>query len=232
MLLENAYKQEMLMSIEVFGSTLDSIIQDYLDILILDYITITRFFAMNNIQRECIHSKLVDMHLNETALRIIRDSLYDVFLSIHLVDNLVNYYKDDLVMNMTSEIPQSRNCINRFITLNCAACTKVIPNLCHSVCGQLALGCFAPHKRVLSDQLNILWNVTAQIISVIEQQSYYLLDSIQKSNLLTLDLEDTTSVRAFVSKIMYYVSVMYSLLVLIMFSNLKLLLVLALCWSM
>ena len=189
----------MLMSIEAFGSALDSIIQNYLDTLISDYITITRFFTLNSITRFCIRNNLVDKHFNETALQIIRESLYNVFRSIHLLNNMVNFYKDDLVMNMTSEICQSRSCINRFITLNCAACTKVIPNLCRSVCGQLALGCFAPHRRVLSNQLNILWNVTAQIISVIEQQSYCLLDSIQKSNLLTLDLEDTTSVRAFVS---------------------------------
>ena len=83
------YNQEMLMSIEAFGSALDSIIQDYLDILINDYITITKFFTLNTITRVCIRNNLVDKHFNETALQIIRESLYNVFRSIHLLNNMV-----------------------------------------------------------------------------------------------------------------------------------------------
>ena len=164
-----------------------------------EYILKGGFTSPTNLHINCVVGKFISNFVNDTVQDSINNALHDLISSLTLVDSIVQFYKEQLVPEVTA-IPAPQDCIGRFISLSCAACSKIIPDICHSVCGQLALGCFSPYRRGLIGQLDILWNITAQVIETIESQTIEVLQLVQEPvDLLSLDFEDTNAVRAFVS---------------------------------
>lgn len=60
------------------------------------------------------------------------------------------------------------NCISQLISISfCDQCKKEIPPLCSNTCGALIRGCYSPYYDALHNQFNIVWNVSIQVLEVL-----------------------------------------------------------------
>lgn len=187
------------LSLTQINTTINDIIQSLLNHVIRDYIQSNNILAMTNVVALCYRDKLYDGYINTTVQSEVVISLHKLLTTVSLLNKISSFYTDQLIPLLTSmQLP--RDCVERSLSLKCASCRRVIPDLCHSVCQQLVLGCYSPYRRAVIGQMNILWNVTNQIIVVARTQVNDVLQLVTvPTRLLNLDLESTTSVQSFVS---------------------------------
>ena len=174
---------------ELFTETINEILR----FVITDYIA--RNVPLNTLQRVCIINRLDD-HLVLSVQTDIINSFNQLRSAVTAIKNLTQFYVSEFVPSV-SEIAPTEDCINRFLTLRCAACTENIPLLCRSVCAPLIRGCFSPFRRGLTDQLDILWNVTQQLFYVVEDLVGEIISL--EPGIMNIDFESTNEIRNFVS---------------------------------
>ncbi len=201
-LIELIYEDQPLTMTQVTDK-FDDVMGEVLLYIVRDYIGSSAPVAISNLHASCISNKLNDL-VNETVKTNIVSSLYDLSLILHLLNNITKFYSNDFVQSITNTIPPSYDCVNRFISLQCGACSQMIPELCHSVCDQLIQGCYSSHRIGLNNELNILWNVTEQLVTVIESRIQLTIKLVENPvDLLSLNLSDTIVMRSFVSTPIY-----------------------------
>ena len=67
------------------------------------------------------------------------------------------------------------NCVNRLVSISfCGRCKEKIPPLCSNTCGALIRGCYSPYYDVLPNQFDILWNVSRQVLEVVNSTTHGL----------------------------------------------------------
>ena len=67
------------------------------------------------------------------------------------------------------------NCVRRFVELNfCARCRGQTPPLCSNTCGALVRGCLSSYYSALSQQFDILWNVSRQVLTITNETLHTL----------------------------------------------------------
>ena len=103
-------------------------------------------------------------NINRTDVEDLVKGLTTVQRAVNTLDRIASFlYR----YRMTTQFRFPRNCVRRFIELNfCARCTKRTPPLCSNTCGALFRGCLSPYDTVLSRQLDVLWNVSRQVLRI------------------------------------------------------------------
>ena len=66
-------------------------------------------------------------------------------------------------------------CIEALVSLHCNSCQENIPSLCENVCSYVVIGCQSPLQDGLYPQLDVVWNVTAQLVMLMQDVSKELL---------------------------------------------------------
>ena len=177
----------------------DCVLQALMGDIATDYIEASAIITFSQLHIYCIRNSLIDQYINQTVKANIVNTLYDLSVILNLVDSITKFYNEDLVPSLV-KISLSDDCVNGFISLQCGACMQTIPDLCHGVCEQLVQGCYSSHRRGLINELNILWNVTEQLVEIIESKVGQVLQLIENPiDLVTLDFENTAAMRSFVS---------------------------------
>ena len=73
---------------------------------------------------------------------------------------LVNY-----IVNTNFTFPT--NCTIEFVAVNfCPRCMREIPPVCSNTCGALIQGCYSPYYTVLNEELDVLFNVSSQLVTL------------------------------------------------------------------
>ena len=123
----------------------------------------TRFGGSNNTARLCIRNALLN-NLNRSDIAAITRGLTTVKRGLVLLNRIADFLYQ-YRMNTNFRFP--RNCVRRFVELNfCGRCTRRIPPLCSNTCGALFRGCLSPYYTVLSQQFDVLWNVSRQVLRI------------------------------------------------------------------
>ena len=111
----------------------------------------------------CIRD-IVMNSINQTDVALLVRGLNTVQRAVTTLDKIASFlYR----YRMTTEFMFPSNCIRRFVELNfCQRCTRRVPPLCSNTCGALFRGCLSPYYTVLSNQFDLLWNVSRQVLRV------------------------------------------------------------------
>ena len=117
---------------------------------------------LNDVQRACVQMRL-RAAVNRTNLANLTNYIEDLRKVSTALYRINRWYRFTFLPLLSNYRPINQ-CVERFITLRCAACTQNIPMLCRGVCSALVRGCFSSFQIGLRAQFNILWNVTRQIV--------------------------------------------------------------------
>ena len=139
-------------------SFLEGVIFDNLTTLLLGALNL----PLTTTQRECV---ITHFHaaVNRTNLGNVINHIEDLRKVSTALYRIYRWYRFTFLPRLSNFRPINQ-CVERFITLRCAACTRNIPMLCRGVCSALIRGCFSSFQIGLRAQFNILWNVTRQIV--------------------------------------------------------------------
>ena len=70
--------------------------------------------------------------------------------------------------NQSNSFEFPNNCVIQLVNISfCGRCKEEIPPLCSNTCGALIRGCYSPYYDALPNQFNILWNVSQQVLEVL-----------------------------------------------------------------
>ena len=117
---------------------------------------VTRVDCVREHIRQNVNS--TDKQLLIGRLQLIRNCLTTLKRSADFLSDLAN--------NSTNFMFPS-NCTEEFVKLNyCPRCTRAIAPVCSNTCAALVQGCFAPYYTVLSCDLDVLFNVSSQLITI------------------------------------------------------------------
>ena len=130
--------------------------------VLVNAVSISNNLQLNNSQRACVIMQL-RAAVNSTSRELILKSLQELRRISTSLFRIYRWYRFMFLPALSNYRPINQ-CVDRFITLRCAACTRNIPKLCRGVCSALIRGCFSPFQIGLRAQFNILWNVTRQIV--------------------------------------------------------------------
>jgi hypothetical protein len=112
--------------------------------------------------RNCTIQQLV---INESARSVMANQLEILRSGITA---LINYeqFLTNYSQNTSFEFPD--NCVNELIRISfCGRCNSTFPPLCSRTCGALIRGCYSPYYDALPEEFNLLWNVSIQVIQVL-----------------------------------------------------------------
>ena len=159
-----------------------------------EYLAKFATFSLRSSHRNCIKNQLNKI-VNQTAVLSINRNIQKLQRLFYTLDKIKEWYQEDFITNIL-RTPFVEKCIESFIQLNCAACTRNIPQLCRNTCNYLVQGCFVPYRVGLTFQLNNLWNVTQQIIVQFEHTLSNALSDPE--NYLHVNFDDKTQLTSFV----------------------------------
>lgn len=120
--------------------------------------------GMNETLRLCTIQHLNNSLSNTTYYRMAQqlETIQRCTISLRNIEWFLKY--DIQSTNLT--FPS--NCIDRLVSINfCGRCENEIPPLCSNTCGALIRGCYSPYHDALRIQFNILWNVSIQVLEVL-----------------------------------------------------------------
>lgn len=178
-----------------FSSFFDNYLSDLNSKIVNEYLVTFAAIPLMQISRNCIRTQLNNV-VNDTAVQLMKQNVQKLRKFFSALKEIKEWYQDDFFSKIFN-VSFVEKCIDSFINLRCAKCTRDIPQLCQSTCNYLVQGCFVPYRVGLTFQLNDLWNVTQQLISQFEDiLSRSLCDA---NNYLTVDFDSTTQLNAFVS---------------------------------
>lgn len=179
-----------------FSMYFDSFISTLKFEFINQYLSLFVVGGLNSIRRNCLKT-ILDGKTNVTAVQAMKNNI-EWLRKIYSVLNIIKqWYELDLVSKVL-RVPFTKTCIDSFIQLRCTACVQNIPPLCQSVCRYLVQGCFVPFRQGLRAQLNILWNVTQQLIEELAGEKN-LRAFCDGKNLLTINFDDSSGFNNLVS---------------------------------
>ena len=117
----------------------------------------------NQTTAACVRD-VVTRNINNTDVALLIRGLTTVQRGLNALDMIASFlYR----YRMTTEFTFPTNCMRRFVELNfCQRCTRRVPPLCSNTCGALFRGCLSPYYTVLSNQFDLLWNVSRQVLRV------------------------------------------------------------------
>ena len=131
-------------------------------VLLVNAVSIAHNVSLNPTQRACAIMQL-RAAVNSTNRELILKGLQELRRVSTALFRIYRWCRFMFLPALSNYRPINQ-CVDRFITLRCAACTRNIPKLCRGVCNALIRGCFSPFQIGLRAQFDILWNVTRQIV--------------------------------------------------------------------
>ena len=175
----------------------DTFIDNVKTQFITDFIAPKLLFSLNSVTHGCIKEK-IDTMFNTT---IIAQTVANVekLRRIHSVMKAIKKWYKDVFLLRVSNGSFVDKCLDTFLQLRCAACIRNIQPLCWSVCTYLTQGCYVPYRQGLRSQLDILWNVTRQVIDQVEQAVTDAISS--ENNIFTIDFNNNSQFMSFVSEL-------------------------------
>ena len=103
------------------------------------------------------------------------ETMHRCMISLRNIEQFLKQY----TRNKNFKFPS--NCVERLLTISfCDRCKDNIPPLCSNTCGALIRGCFSPYYGALHDQLDILWNVSIQLLEVLNTSVHGLFTEGQR----------------------------------------------------
>ncbi|KAL5468900.1 hypothetical protein EMCRGX_G030048 [Ephydatia muelleri] len=89
---------------------------------------------------------------------------------------LIDQYLLNMTDNLLATVPPTDQCAKILLGLTCAKCKGSIGKLCGSFCSAATKGCFAPYFAALNPQFDILWDVTRQLVTFLNQMTTEMFD--------------------------------------------------------
>lgn len=119
----------------------------------------------NDTIRICILQQLVSS-VNATAYSVMARQLETIRRGLTSLRNIEHFLRN-YSQNTSLKFPSQ--CVNQFVNISfCGRCNEeMVPPLCSRTCGALIRGCYSPYYEALPDQFNILWDVSQQVLDVV-----------------------------------------------------------------
>ena len=159
--------------------------------------------GLNDTIQNCVAQQL-NSSVNNTARSIMASQLETIRKGVTSLRNFEQFYRN-YIQNKDFKFPS--NCIDRLIDISfCDRCKKEIPPLCSNTCGALIRGCYSPYYDALPKQFNILWNVSHQVLDVVNSTLCGLFSEGQR----LFDEDLVVSILLILYKNLYAVEFFYS----------------------
>ena len=132
--------------------------------------------GMNETLRLCTIQHLKNSISNTIYYRMVRqlETMQRCMISLGNIEWFLKYG----IQNTDFRFPS--NCIDRLVYINfCGRCENEIPPLCSNTCGALIRGCYSPYHDALLNQFDIIWNVSIQLLEVLNTDLHDLFTSGQ-----------------------------------------------------
>lgn len=178
-----------------FSQHLHDLNRDFIN----DYIGQFVIGGLNNLRRNCLTEILDEDVANLTAIQAVINDIENIRKIYSFFSDAKDWYENSFVSTvLNSQFPSA--CVSSFIQLQCTACFQNIPPLCKSECQYLTQGCFSPFRQGLSAQMNILWNVTRQLLNELNME---IVPGAfcNRGSILQIDLNKDDGFNSFVSVI-------------------------------
>jgi hypothetical protein len=81
---------------------------------------------------------------------------------------LINFeqFLTNYSQNTSFEFPNI--CVYKLVSISfCGRCNSTFPPMCRRTCGALIRGCYSPYYDALPEEFNLLWNVSIQVLQVL-----------------------------------------------------------------
>lgn len=175
----------------------DAFLDDVKTQFITDYIAPRLLSPLNSVQRNCVKGK-IDTMFNTTIIAQTVANVENLRRIVSVMKEIKKWYKNVFLLRVSNGSFVDK-CVNTLLQLRCAACIRNIQPLCRSICTYLTQGCYVPYRQGLRSQLNILWNVTRQVIDQAEEAVTDAISS--ENNIFTIDFNNNSQFLSFVSEL-------------------------------
>ena len=133
--------------------------------------------GLNDTIRNCVVQQL-NSSVDNTAYSKMASRLETLREGMTSFINFEQFHRN-YVQNSDFNFPS--NCIDRLVYISfCDQCKKEIPPLCSNTCGALIRGCYSPYYDALPKQFNILWDVSRQVLDIVNSTIYALFTESQR----------------------------------------------------
>lgn len=132
----------------------------------------TQNIPFDNNQQQCLDA-LLHEHLGLDAIRNVGKGIKQLQLILQSMQKIKVFLNQ---LNVTDlGYRPVEECIEALVSLHCNSCQENIPSLCENVCSYVVIGCQSPLQDGLYPQLDVVWNVTAQLVMLMQDVSKELL---------------------------------------------------------
>lgn len=198
------FENDLINNLYITGDTADFNTAVYIQNIIDGVISITidTLFApraagnLTVANRMCITGELVS-RINTTVRDRIAGNLEELRRAVTSVRRIRMFYSEYIANLTTLSSRIIGGCANAFINLRCAGCTSDIEETCRGTCFTVLRACFSPYYSQLTGQLNVLWNVTNQLVNIANRLTLTL--GKEPDQLLTFNRSDPVAVTIVVS---------------------------------
>ena len=180
-----------------FSMYFDTFLDEVKTQFITDFIAPRLLVPLNSVTRDCIKEE-IDTMFNTTFIAQTVAIVEKLRRNLSVMKAIKKWYKDIFLLRVSNGSFVDK-CLDTFLHLRCSACIRNIQPLCRSVCSYLIQGCYVPYRQGLRSQLEILWNITRQVIDQAEQAVTDAISS--ENNIFTIDFNDNSQFMSFVSEL-------------------------------
>ena len=125
----------------------------------------TQNIPFDNNQQQCLDA-LLHGHLGLDAIHNVGKEMKQLQLILQTLQKIKVFLNQINVSDLGYRPVEE--CIETFVSLHCNRCQVNIPSLCENVCSYVVIGCQSPLQDGLYPQLDVVWNVTAQLVMLMQ----------------------------------------------------------------
>ena len=125
----------------------------------------TQNIPFSNDQQQCLDA-LLHEHLDLDAIHNVSKEIKQLQLILQTMQKIKVFLNQINVSDLGYRPVEE--CIEAFVSLHCDSCQENIPRLCENVCISVVIGCQSPLQDGLYPQLDVVWNVTVQLVMLMQ----------------------------------------------------------------